>query len=170
MKKDFETVKEYVIKRSDEIEPVETDILKQVAIFFREEMSLRILLEETISNAVYHAPTTKDGKEKYIKHSQVVLDPGEYVDIVLAKDEEKYAISVTDKSGRLTKETVLYKLDRNIHAENLLDENGRGIHMSRMYTDRFVINIKPLVKTEIIMMNYFTQKYKGYKPLYINEL
>ena len=170
MHEGYEIVAVYEMKESADIERVENDIMKKVTAFFREEMSLRILLEETLSNAVYHAPVTADGKEKYIKHSKITLEPSEYVDVKLVKDDEKYGVAVVDKSGHLTKDIVLYKIDRNIMAEGLLDENGRGLHMSRMYSDRFMINIKPKVKTEVIMLNYFTDKYKGYKPLYITEL
>lgn len=166
----FEIVRQYELKKSSEIVEVEDDIIENVKSFHKEDMMLRVLLEEAITNAVYHAPQDKEGNEKYVKHSVISLQPEEYVDIILAKDNEKYGVSVMDKSGRLTKETALYKIDRNINAEGLLDENGRGIHMSRMYSDRLVINIKPMVKTEVIMLNYFTGKYKGHKPLYINEL
>jgi hypothetical protein len=72
--------------------------------------------------------------------------------------------------GRLTKETVLYKIDRQITGEGMLDDSGRGIHMSRLFSDRMIINIAPKSKTEFILMNYFSHKYRGYKPLYINEL
>jgi len=83
---------------------------------------------------------------------------------------EKYGVSVLDTSGKLTKETVLYKIDRHIHGEGLMDEDGRGLHMSRIYSDRLIINIKKNVATEAIFLNYLTDKYKGFKPLYINEI
>lgn len=162
--------KQYLLKESDQISIVEKQIIDEVTKFYREEKVLRVLLEEMISNAVYHAPVDETGKEKYVKHSKITLTPEEYVEINLVRDDEKYGVSVIDNSGKLNKETVLYKIDRNIHADGLLDENGRGIHMSRLYSDRLIINIKPRVKTEVIIINYFTEKYKGYKPLYINEL
>ncbi len=170
MSDNFEVVKKFTVTNSDEIVAVEREIIGLVEEFYGKDKFLHVLLEETISNAVYHAPVTESGEEKYEKHSDVVLAPEEYVDIALVKDEEKYGISVTDKSGMLTKETILYKIDRNIHAEGLLDENGRGIHMTRLYSDRMIINIKPREKTEIIIINYFQKKFKGYRPLYINEL
>jgi hypothetical protein len=85
-------------------------------------------------------------------------------------DREKYAVSVTDNQGKLKKETVLYKIDRQLTGEGLLDDSGRGIHMSRLFADRMIINIDPNKRTEVILMNYFSNKYRGYKPLYINEL
>ena len=85
-------------------------------------------------------------------------------------DAEKYGIAVIDNMGRLTKDTVLYKIERQMSGEGVLDDSGRGLHMSRLFSDRLIINIAPKIKTEVILINYFSHKYRGYKPLYINEL
>ena len=61
-------------------------------------------------------------------------------------------------------------MERQISGAGLLDESGRGIHMSRLFADRMVINIDPGRKTEVILMNYLSPAYRGFKPLYINEL
>jgi hypothetical protein len=58
------------------------------------------------------------------------FDESEAVKIYVGRDSEKYGVSILDTSGKLTKETVLYKIDRHIHAEGLMDEDGRGLHMS----------------------------------------
>jgi hypothetical protein len=100
----------------------------------------------------------------------VVLEESEVVKVYLCKDSEKYGISVSDTSGKLTKQQVLDKIDRHINEEGLLDEDGRGLHISRIYSDRLIINIKKNVATEAIILNYLNEKYKGYKPLYINEI
>jgi hypothetical protein len=92
------------------------------------------------------------------------------VEIILGRDSEKYGVAVIDTSGKLNKQHVLFRIDRHIHGEGLLDENGRGLHMSRMYSDRLIINIKRNVTTEAIFINYLTEKYKGFKPLNINEI
>lgn len=167
---DFEVRGEHTIRSSREIGRVEEKILEELAAIHEPEPFVQILLEELITNAVYHAPVDKDGKQKYEKHSDVDLEEDEAVKVTVGVDSEKYGISVTDTSGKLTKEQVLYRIDRHIHAEGVLDENGRGLHMSRLYADRLIINIKPNVATEVIFINYFTKKYQGYKPLYINEL
>jgi hypothetical protein len=65
---------------------------------------------------------------------------------------------------------VMFKLDRHVRGEGMLDCSGRGIHMTRVFADRMVINILPGCKTEMVIMNYFLPKYRGYRPLYINEL
>jgi hypothetical protein len=77
---------------------------------------------------------------------------------------------VVDRKGRLKKSTVLDRLERQLTGSGILDNSGRGIHMSRVFADRLVINIAPAQKTEVLLMNYFSPTYRGYKPLYINEL
>jgi CheY-like chemotaxis protein len=131
---------------------------------------MKLILDEIITNAIYHAPVLEDGSEKYQEFSNITLEPNEYIYIECGYDSEKYAVAVTDNQGRLTKERVLYKIERQITGEGLLDDSGRGIHMSRLFADRMIINIDPNKKTEVILINYFSNKYRGYKPLYINEL
>lgn len=131
---------------------------------------MKLILDEIITNAIYHAPTHSDGTEKYQEFTDVSLDNNEYVYVECGYDREKYAVSVNDYQGKLTKETILYKIDRQITGEGLLDDSGRGIHMSRLFADRMIINLEPNKRTEVILINYFSHKYRGYKPLYINEL
>ena len=131
---------------------------------------MKLIFDEIVTNAIYHAPTHSDGTEKYQEFSDVTLEPSEYIYVECGYDREKYAISITDYQGKLSKETVLYKIDRQLTGEGVLDDSGRGIHMSRLFADRMIINIEPNKRTEVILINYFSHKYRGYKPLYINEL
>jgi CheY-like chemotaxis protein/anti-sigma regulatory factor (Ser/Thr protein kinase) len=160
----------YTIEDSDRIGPVEEDIMRRVGAFYRPEPFVQILLEELITNAVYHAPADNSGQAKYAKHSQVVLQKDEAVGVTLGRDSEKFGVSVVDRGGRLTREQVLYHLDRHISAEGVFDENGRGLHMSRLYADRLIINIRRGYATEVIFLVYLEKKYIGFRPLYINEI
>lgn len=131
---------------------------------------MNLLLDEAITNALYHAPVLPDGSEKYAEFSVVTLEEREYIEVACGCDTEKYGVSVTDHSGRLSRETVLDRLQRQVSGKGLMDEHGRGMHIGRLFSDRMIININPGVQTEIILMNYFTPKYQGFKPLHINEL
>ena len=131
---------------------------------------MRLLVDEIVTNAIYHAPSFPDGTEKYEEFTEVSLEPHEFVYLECGYDPEKYGITVVDNKGQLTKDTVLYKIERQMSGEGVLDDSGRGLHMSRLFSDRMIINIAPKIKTEVILMNYFSPKYRGYKPLYINEL
>jgi CheY-like chemotaxis protein/anti-sigma regulatory factor (Ser/Thr protein kinase) len=161
---------EYCIKSSDDGRTVREQITELFIKQFGTAGDMRLVLDEIITNAVYHAPGTWKGGEKYRTFSDVTLKPDEYVRVECGYDQEKYAVAVTDGKGRLTKETVLDKLGRQLSGEGVLDNSGRGIHMSRLFADRMIINIDPKKKTEVILMNYFLPTYRGYKPLYINEL
>jgi DNA-binding NarL/FixJ family response regulator len=131
---------------------------------------MRLLVDEIVTNAIYHAPSFPDGTAKYEEFTEVSLEPDEFVYLECGFDPEKYGITVVDNKGQLTKDTVLYKIERQMTGEGVLDDSGRGLHMSRLFSDRMIINIAPKIKTEVILMNYFSPKYRGYKPLYINEL
>jgi hypothetical protein len=159
-----------VVRGSEDIVRTEDDVVLRLTAFHHPEPFVQILLEELITNAVYHAPVDGSGHEKYVKHAPVVLEESEAVAVTLARDSEKFGVSVLDRSGRLTREQVLYRLDRHVSAEGVLDDSGRGLHMSRLYADRLIINIRPGVATEVIFLVYYERKFVGFKPLYINEV
>ena len=167
---DMVLVQTFKVLGSADIRPVQDSILREISRFHVPDVQVRVLLEELITNAIYHAPVDKDGNKKYEKLSPVVLEAAERVEISVAHDNEKYGVAVLDSSGKLTKDRVLYAIDRHICGEGLLDENGRGLHISRIYADRLIVNIDRNKKTEVIFMNYFDEKYKSSKPLYINEI
>lgn len=160
----------FIIKNSDEAKSVRENIVN----FFREKFGnvgeLKLVLDELITNAIYHAPVTEDGKEKYREFYDVNLEENEYIYVTCGYDNEKYGVSIMDNQGTLKKETILYRIDRHIHAEGILDDSGRGIHMSRIFADRLIANIDPGKKSEMVLLNYINKSYKGFKPLYINEL
>jgi CheY-like chemotaxis protein len=158
------------IRSSNEARDTREHIIDLFVEKFGTSGDMKLILDEIITNAIYHAPTLEDGSEKYQEFTDVTLEPHEYINVECGYDREKYAVSVTDNQGKLKKETVLYKIDRQLTGEGLLDDSGRGIHMSRLFADRMIINIDPNKRTEVILMNYFSNKYRGYKPLYINEL
>jgi CheY-like chemotaxis protein len=167
---DGHVVKEYTVKSSEQAAKVREEITTQVNQQFGAVGDIKLIMDEILTNAIYHAPVRSDGLPKYREYTPVSLEKGEYVYICWGYDSEKYGVSILDCQGRLSKETVLYKIDRHVRGEGMLDDSGRGIHMSRLFADRMIINIKPKIKTEVVIMNYFSPKYRGYRPLYINEL
>jgi CheY-like chemotaxis protein len=160
----------YCIRSSLEAKTVREDVTAMLTAALGDAGNMKLILDEIITNAIYHAPAFPDGTKKYQEFAEVHLKPEEFVNLDCGYDAEKYGIAVLDNMGRLTKDTVLYRIDRQITGEGILDDSGRGIHMSRLFSDRMIINIEPKRKTEIILMNYFSHKYRGYKPLYINQL
>ena len=167
---DGQILQRFEVRSSSESRAVRHEIVRLVGERFGGAGHLELVLDEVLTNAVYHAPADPQGRPKYERYAEVRLEQAEFVEAECGFDTEKYGVAVTDHSGRLSKETVLQRIDRHVSGMGLMDEHGRGIHLSRVFSDRLIINIKPGVKTEVVMLNYFTQKYRGFKPLYINEL
>jgi len=138
---------------------------------------MRTALRELVVNAVFYGARNEDGARKEGWKLNVGLAPDETVFIRFMRDEDKAGIAIMDQKGRLTKADVLFWLERNIVLDpatglvkSLSDEHGRGLFISREFIDSLIINILPGQKTEIVLLNYFREKYKGFKPLIINEL
>jgi CheY-like chemotaxis protein len=161
---------EFCVKSSAEAKDVREAAVDLLTKHLGVAGDMQLILDEIVTNAVYHAPSFPDGTQKYEEFSSVTLSPGEFVRLECGCDAEKYGVAVIDNMGRLTKDTVLQKIERQRSGKGALDDSGRGLHMSRLFSDRLIINIAPKKKTEVILINYFSHKYRGYKPLYINEL
>lgn len=135
----------------------------------RDVDNLATAMIEAITNAVYHAAKLPDGTLKYEKGQEIPhLEETEYVTIYYGSDPEKVGVSIVDQWGQITTDEILYWLDRNISGSGLLDTHGRGVYLIHTLVDRLIINISPGQRTEIIVLDYFSEKYSFNKPLYIN--
>jgi CheY-like chemotaxis protein len=137
---------------------------------------LELVIIELLTNAIFYGIRKESPENKDSWKYDFVLPDDEAVQVIVAKDSEKFAISITDLGGRLTKRDVLYWLNRQIAHDDdglplgLYDSHGRGLFITRKYIDRLIVNIDQSRRTEVIVINYFHNSYVGYKPLYINEL
>ena len=161
-------IEKFRIRSSEEIEAVREKLIEMVAstsLFASRAHTIRMIFEEISSNALYHA-------YGYKKFERVQLLDNQVVEVYFGKDERKLGFSVLDHSGNLTKEIVLRKILRAMSQDGILDTDGRGLFLTRSFSDRFIINIRPREKTEIIVINHFDSKDdEGVnKPLYINEM
>ncbi len=128
-------------------------------------------LIEAITNAVYHVSKLPDGSLKYEKGQQIPqLEESEYVYVHYGRDDERIGVSIVDQGGRITADEILYWLERNISGTGLMDTHGRGVYLIHTLVDRLLINIAPGKRTEIIMVDYFTDHFKANKPVYINQV
>ena len=128
-------------------------------------------LIEALTNAVYHAAKRPDGSLKYKKGQEIeALEDHEKVRVTYGKDSERIGVCIADQGGRITADEILYWLDRNISGAGLLDSHGRGVYLMHTLVDRLIINIAPQKRTEIIVLDYFSEEYSSNKPLYINQL
>lgn len=137
---------------------------------------LELVLVELLTNAIFYGIRHESPETKEKWNHDFTLTEKDAVLICAAKDQTKFAVSVTDCGGKLKKNDVLYWLHRQIAQDadglplGLYDSHGRGFFITRKYIDRCIINIDEGHRTEIIIINYYNNEYIGYKPLYINEL
>ena len=137
---------------------------------------LELVVFELLTNAIFYGIRNENPEDKQHWNFDFELSEETAVEVAVAVDSEKYAVSIKDKGGKLKKQDVLYWLHRQI-AQNdkgmplgLFDTHGRGLFIARRYIDRIIVNIDRGRQTEIIMINYLNKVYSGSKPIYINEL
>ncbi len=137
---------------------------------------LELVIIELLTNAIFYGIRREPAEKKELWVHDFTLPDEQAVIVDVAKDSDKFAISITDLGGHLKKQDVLYWLNRQISQNDdglplgLFDTHGRGLFITRKYIDRLIINIDQSHRTEMIIMNYYHNTYLGYKPLYINEL
>lgn len=165
-------ITEMTITCSDQI----MDVFYALRTFFSEANAkhvddLSTAMIEALTNSVYHVAKLSDGSLKYQKGQFIEkLDPEEYVFVTFGKDKERVGVSISDQGGRITADEILYWLDRNISGSGLLDTHGRGVYLIHTLVDRLVINISPGKRTEIIVLDYFSNEFCSNRPLYINQM
>lgn len=150
-------------REMDEVRETMLETIQDTELYRKRGNNLRMIFEEVVSNAIYHAHGHEKTGEVFLKEEQRVL-------VRFARDSEKFAFSVTDQTGGLTKEIVLRTILRAMSQEGIFDLSGRGLFLSRNFSDRILINIEPGKRTEMIVLNHFHDNYKVNKPLYINEV
>ena len=129
------------------------------------DLHLRLAIEEMITDAVYHGNMIK-------KHKQnVELMPEQEVRIEYGQNSEAVGVAINDQGGLLTKTIVLNSINNCLTKKSLRTMGGRGWFLTRGFIDRLIINIKRGKRTEVILVQYFDQKWrKQPKPFLINEL
>jgi len=137
---------------------------------------LELVVFELLTNAIFYGIRNENPEDKQSWNLDFELTEETAVEVEVAVDSEKYAVSIKDRGGKLKKQDVLYWLHRQI-AQNdsgmplgLFDTHGRGLFIARRYIDRLIVNIDRDRQTEIIVLNYLNKVYSGSKPIYINEL
>jgi CheY-like chemotaxis protein len=137
---------------------------------------LELVLVELLTNAIFYGIRNEIPDRKELWGHDFELPEDQAILVNVARDSEKYAVSVCDSGGRLKKSDMLYWLNRQASRDEnglplgIYDSHGRGLFIVRKYIDRLIVNIDQKRRTEIIIINYFNNVYKGFKPLYFNEI
>gem|GEM_PF-209353 len=127
------------------------------------QSTLRLILNEIIINAVYHAHGFTNEK---LNRVPVELPDDKFVDIHFCYTDDTYAISIIDSNGILTKTRILESIN-NMIKQNLLikessitgkdinesvSETGRGLDIVRRLSADYYFIMKKNYRTEIILI------------------
>jgi hypothetical protein len=135
-------------------------------------------INELLINAfcfgVYGIKADERDQNQVTVPNEIFIPREKEIRVVIAKDHEKYGISIMDRSGSLTLERVLGKIHRHTpQAEKTIpkgitDLSGRGLFMISRQS-RLIINILKSVRTEVIFLRYNDPTLNTYQSLIINE-
>lgn len=78
----------------------------------RTREKLECILEELLTNGLFHAFLQPDGKEKYHRETSVRLEAGENISVHLGFSESGVLIRVTDSGGNLSFDTIKKNFER----------------------------------------------------------
>lgn len=150
------------------------------------ESTIKLVLDEITSNAMFRAPVNDHGEFKYqtknahhdilTAHNDIILDEEDQFTLQFGVSDEWIIMSCLDPHGRLTKKEILYRLHRHLSTEGesgmpagLHDPHGRGIFLLREQLSAVVFNIERGRRTEVICM-YNTVAAQAYKNISIYEI
>ncbi|MBN1409928.1 MAG: response regulator [Spirochaetales bacterium] len=144
---------------------------------------LSIIIDEVLSNAIYHAHGFTEQK---LESKPVMLNADDKVDVCYGCGENVLGISVTDYKGKLTKKKILGAFKEVVDQKKLIEKaeqtgfditaritrSGRGLQMIRLMSNRYYFNIQPDRMTEVIILfDLKDNKPKtGYSSIKINEV
>jgi len=164
------------ITKSEQIRKAISLIIEQIENWnfkIASKSTLNLMLNEMVINAVYHSHGLTEEK---IHRIPVVLGDGKFVDIHFCRNNDSYAISITDFNGNLTKEKILESINAVIIQNELIEksfetgediadhisETGRGIDLVRKLSGEYYFIMKSNYRTEIIFI--FKQSDQSYAP------
>ena len=119
---------------------------------------LATLTDELLMNAMWDAPADEEGRPRYnhlTRGQPLELREHEAVLLRYASDGNRLAVSVTDRFGRLDRETAFGYVRRCLVGDfdaspTTSGGAGLGLYMAYMAMSNLVINVRPGEKTEVI--------------------
>jgi hypothetical protein len=113
--------------------------------------------EELLMNALYDAPVDETGKQIFAEvdpHDRTKTKSPRPVSIRFAATDDKFAICVRDRFGRLAKNTILSYIEKCIHSPNQIDRKtygaGLGLYLVANAAASYVVNVAYGIATEVI--------------------
>lgn len=150
------------------------------------EATIKLVLDEITSNAMFRAPTNDLGEFKYQTknpqedilqaHQEIQLDEEDRFTLQFGIFDEWIILCCSDPHGRLTKKEILYRLHRHLSTDpetgmpaGLHDSHGRGIFLLREHLSSVAFNIDRGRRTEVICF-YNTAASQAYKNISVYEV
>ena len=119
--------------------------------------SVEQVIDELLMNALYDAPVDRQGKPLFADvptKSRIQLRMEQKAVIQYACDGDRFAVSVRDAFGALTKETVVKFIDKCLHSAEQIDRKvggaGLGLYIIANASSEVHINLYPGVATEMV--------------------
>jgi hypothetical protein len=113
--------------------------------------------EELLMNALYDAPVDADGKQIFAEidpHDRTKTKSPRPVSIRYAATEDRFAVAVRDRFGRLAKNTILAYIEKCIHSPNQIDRKtygaGLGLYLVANAAASYVVNVAYGIATEVV--------------------
>lgn len=131
---------------------------------------VRLVLEEALNNAIFHGFRTGTGEEKYHPDTFTELDRREKILIEYGSNGPTVGFTVTDNAGTLRPETILDRLQKQQDPTGIYQLSGRGLHLSRMLSSLFVVNIDAGNHTQVIALFDERRRMNRVKPFLINTI
>jgi phosphoserine phosphatase RsbU/P len=123
---------------------------------------LKIMANELITNAFYHM---KDAPTHERKES-IFLTPPQSIQFSVGKDLSRIALSVVDQSGTLSRDQLIFSLERSFREKTPRQRTpgaGLGLYLVYQYANQLIVNSRSHEKTEIIAIIEASKRYKNYK-------
>lgn len=136
----------------------------------RVSATFRTVVDELVTNALYNAPVSESGsaRHRHLPRSEdVVLRPDEHVEVILASDGRRLAVSTVDPFGSMPEALLLERLGRNLKPQlRQIDSSsgGAGLGLSFIFDSlhQMVVNLRPGAKTEIIGLIHTEGTYRHF--------
>lgn len=133
--------------------------------------NVRLILEEMLNNALFHAFRDAAGEEKYSIHTFEALEEHEQVRVEYGSSSVVAGFTVTDNSGTLPLRRIIAKLERQFVDDSLFDENGRGLYLSHMLSSALIFNLEEGKRTQVVALFDSTRRRTDMpKPFMINAV
>ena len=113
--------------------------------------------EELLMNALYDAPVDADGNPVFANvdpRDRTTMRTPRPVSIRYAATEDKFAVAVRDRFGRLAKTTILSYIEKCLHSPNQIDRKtygaGLGLYLVANAAASYVVNVAYGIATEVV--------------------